>query len=376
MNKIRVAVVGLRFGEDFPPIYRDHPDVEYVGICDTDETLLHAYGERYGFPRQYKCVDDIIKSGEYDAIHITTPIHTHADMSVQVLRAGLHCACTVPAATTIEGLQAIVAAQRESGKNYMMMETSVYTRQFLYVKEQFERGNFGRIQFMKGAHYQDMENWPPYWKGLPPMHYSTHAVAPLLRLADTRATEVHCYGSGVMREELMEQYGNPYPIETAIFRLEKEDIAMEVSRSLFHTVRSYVENFNIYGEKMSFEWYLEDEKPYVFTCEEMDSKQRGRTIIHSQVETPDRQDLLPGEIAYHTKERLVFDANNPHLSVVQGGNHHGSHPHMVHEFVRSIVEERKPVIDAITAANWTAAGICAHESAMKKGATVTIPRFE
>jgi len=89
-----------------------------------------------------------------------------------------------------------------------------------------------------------------------------------------------------------------------------------------------------------------------------------------------RQDLLPQEIAHHTQERLVFDANNPHLSVVQGGNHHGSHPHMVNEFVRSIVENRKPMIDAVTAANWTAAGICAHESAMQGGAAVQIPAFD
>jgi len=42
----------------------------------------------------------------------------------------------------------------------------------------------------------------------------------------------------------------------------------------------------------------------------------------------------------------------------------------------SIVEERKPWIDAVTAATWTAPGICAHESAMKNGEAVTIPSFE
>jgi hypothetical protein len=48
----------------------------------------------------------------------------------------------------------------------------------------------------------------------------------------------------------------------------------------------------------------------------------------------------------------------------------------VHEFVRSIVEQRKPAIDAVTAAHWTAAGICAHESAMNGGKEVIIPSFE
>ena len=54
----------------------------------------------------------------------------------------------------------------------------------------------------------------------------------------------------------------------------------------------------------------------------------------------------------------------------------GSHPHLVHEFIRSILEERKPAIDDIMGAYWTGTGICAHESAMKGGEVITIPRFE
>ena len=49
---------------------------------------------------------------------------------------------------------------------------------------------------------------------------------------------------------------------------------------------------------------------------------------------------------------------------------------MVHEFIRSIVEEREPWINAVTSANWTAPGICAHESAMADGAEVVVPSFE
>jgi len=46
MQTICIAVVGLRFGAAFPPIYRDHPDVERVAICDQNEAVLNAYGEQ------------------------------------------------------------------------------------------------------------------------------------------------------------------------------------------------------------------------------------------------------------------------------------------------------------------------------------------
>jgi hypothetical protein len=40
-----------------------------------------------------------------------------------------------------------------------------------------------------------LPGWPEYWYGMPPMHYATHAVGPLLRLANARAESVVCFGS-------------------------------------------------------------------------------------------------------------------------------------------------------------------------------------
>ena len=61
-------------------------------------------------------------------------------------------------------------------------------------------------------------------------------------------------------------------------------------------------------------------------------------------------------------------------SFIQGGGHGGSHPHLVHEFVRAIVEKREATVGAATAANWTMTGVCAHESAMRGGERIAIPQ--
>lgn len=371
---IRIALVGLGFGAEFVPIYLQHPNVSDVAICDENETRLNEVGDRFRISHRLRSFEEVVASPDVDAVHLVTGIPQHAEQTVAVLDSGKHCACTVPMATSIEGLRAIVAAQRKSGRNYMMMETSVYTRHFMYVKGMLDRGEMGAIQFLRGAHYQDMEGWPPYWDGLPPMHYSTHAVSPLLALAGTRATEVYCFGSGRMRTELTHQYGNPFPIETAILRLEGTDVAAEVTRSLFHTAKAYLESFDVLCENVSFEWaVIDDSTPVLHRMGEL-RPGRGRPIAVEQVEPPDRADLLPPQVARFTK-RTVYDESDPHLSFLQGGGHHGSHPHLVHEFVMSIVEQRQPGIDAITAANWTAPGICAHESAMSGGRQVQIPCF-
>ena len=102
---------------------------------------------------------------------------------------------------------------------------------------------------------------------------------------------------------------------------------------------------------------------------------RGRDIEITRVTCPDRGDLLPESIRAYTRQHTILDPDNPHLSIKQGGGHHGSHPHMIHEFVRSIIEERKPAVDAVTAARWTAVGVCAHQSALQNGKPVDVPDF-
>ena len=93
----------------------------------------------------------------------------HASQSIAALRAGKHVACTVPAATSVEECRQLVEAATSSGKNYMMMETAIYTREFLFIRELRDTGRLGRIQFMRGSHQQEMAGWPGYWEGLPPM---------------------------------------------------------------------------------------------------------------------------------------------------------------------------------------------------------------
>jgi hypothetical protein len=60
---------------------------------------------------------------------------------------------------------------------------------------------------------------------------------------------------------------------------------------------------------------------------------------------------------------------------VQADGHGGSHGYLMHEFVTAILQNRRPLVDAAWALNMTVAGIVAHESALKGGETLKIPRY-
>ena len=363
MTKVRIGIVGLGFGAEFIPIYQAHPDAELVAVAQRSEEDLNRIADHFAIPRRYTSLDEMLADPDIDAVHINTPIGVHADQSVAALNAGKHVACTVPMAVSIEDCARVVAAEEASGKTYMMMETSVYTREFLFARRLVDDQAFGRIQFLRGAHMQEMAGWPDYWRTLPPMHYATHAVAPLLALADAEARSVRAFGSG--RVTSNDPSAPPtFAVETALFDLRDSDLAMEVTRSLFDVAREYVESFHVYGERRSFEWQqLEAERPPVFTGEPGE-----------RVGIPDFAELLPPEIREFTTHGVYDATENQHLSFTQGSGHGGSHPHLAHEFVSSIVEQRRPFPDVYAAANWTSAGICAHESAVS-GREVLLPVF-
>jgi predicted dehydrogenase len=364
-KKINVAIVGLGFGAEFIPIYQKHPNANMYAICQRNRSKLDEIGDAFGVEVRYTDYEELLKDPNVDAVHINTPIQSHAEQSLAALRAGKHVACTVPMATTVEECRQIVEAVQETGLTYMMMETVVYSREFLFVKEMYEKGELGKLQFLRASHQQDMSGWPGYWEGLPPMHYATHCVGPVLALPRAEAEYVSCFGSGRIDENLISKYGSPFAIETCHIKFRNSDLSAEVTRSLFNTARQYRESFDVYGSRKSFEWtQIEHEDSVIHTGE-----------TPERVKIPDYAHLLPQEIRSFTTAGVYDSDDNQHLSFIQGAGHGGSHPHLVHEFLTALVEGRQPYPNAIQSANITCVGILAHESAMKGGELIRLPEF-
>ena len=367
---IRTAIVGLGFGAEFIPIHQRHPHAELVAICQRSRDKLDQVGKAYGVERRYQHYADLLKDTEIDAVHINSPIPDHAAMTLAALAAGKHVMCTVPMATSVEDCKKIVDLTAKTGLKYMMAETVVYAREFLFIKQLSDRGDLGKIQFVQASHQQDMDGWPNYWPGLPPMHYATHCVGPCLALERKDAEEVSCFGSGRIREELVKHYGSPFAIESAHVKLAKSDVVARVIRSLFDTARQYRESFDVYGSKASFEWQLcEGEEPVLHTAKKPEPE------IPTRVPVPDFAHLLPEPIQRFTTGGVYDADDHQHLSFTQGGGHGGSHPHLVHEFVTALVEGRDPYPNAKQSANWTCTGILAHESALEGGAIRKLPEW-
>ena len=369
-EKIKIAIVGLGFGAEFIPIYKKYPNAELVAVCQRNEEKLSEIADAFEVEKRYTSYEELLKDPDIDAVHINTPIPNHGEQSIQALKAGKHVACTVPMATTVEECEEIVRLTQETGLTYMMMETVVYAREFLYMKELYENGELGKVQFLKASHQQDMDGWPNYWPGLPPMHYATHCVGPVLALTRDEAEYVSCFGSGTIREELIKEYNSPYAVETTHIKFRNSDLSAQVYRSLFDVARQYRESFEVYGSKKSVEWPLIEGKPLV-----VHTAKKPEPEIPEEIESPDFAKFLPEEIQPFTTHGVYDTDDNTHLSFTQGAGHGGSHPHLVHAFIEALIEGESPYPNAKQSANITCVGILAHESALRGGEIIRLPDF-
>lgn len=368
---VRIAIVGLGFGAEFIPIYQAHPQAEMAAICQRNEQSLNDIGNAFGVEKRFTDFEELLADADIDAVHINTPIPNHAELTLAALAAGKHVACTVPMATSVEDCRKIVELTEKTGLSYMMMETVVYSREFLFMKQMYEQGDLGEIQFIQASHQQDMDGWPDYWPGLPPMFYATHCVGPCLALPRLDAKTVSCFGSGQVREELEQVHGSPYAIESAQIALSDGKTSARVLRSLFDTARQYRESIDVYGSKQSVEWPLIEGQPLV-----VHTAKKPEPEIPERLTCPDFAHLLPEEIrAFTTGGVYDLEEGSEHLSFTQGGGHGGSHPHLVHEFVSALQEGRAPYPNARQSANWTCVGLLAHDSAMANGQLLNLPDF-
>jgi predicted dehydrogenase len=369
-QKIRIAIAGLGFGAEFIPIYQRYQQTELIAICQRTKSKMDHIGDAFGIEKRYTSYKEMIQDPDIDAVHINTPIPDHGWQSIAALKAGKHVACTVPMATTVEECRQIVELCREHNLTYMMMETVVYSREFLFIKDLYEKGELGKVQFLKASHQQDMDGWPDYWPGLPPMHYATHCVGPVLGLTRDQAEYVSCFASGTIRDELHQHYNSPYAVESTHIKFKNSDLSAYVYRSLFDVARQYRESFEVYGSEKSVEWPLIEHRPLV-----VHTAKKPEAEIPAEVQCPDFAHLLPEEIQPFTTKGVYDLDDHQHLSFTQGAGHGGSHPHLVHAFVDALLKGEQPYPNAVESANITCVGILAHESAKAGGEIKKLPDF-
>ncbi len=342
-RKIRVGLVGYgvcKFSAQFD--FQNHPNVIVEAVSDLFPDRRAELARVTGCSKTYPSLEELVKDDKIEAVFVATDAPHHAEHCIEVLKHGKHVASAVPAVFgSLEEADKLFDAVKESGKQYMMFETSIFRHNNYAMRQIYKAGGFGKLIYSEGEywHYSEkgIDSYKGWRHGMPPQWYPTHSDAYYVGVTGGKEcfTKVSCIGMPGYMERYQKEnnrYHNPFATEISLYRTSEGGMA-RMCRSAdipgFHA-----ETGRVGGQKGSYD---------------------------EQYEGPEKD--LP-------------DLRRPPLPPdVSPGGHGGSHGHLTEEFVNAILQDRKPLVDIAMALNMTVGGIVAHQSALKDGEWMEIPRY-
>jgi predicted dehydrogenase len=387
---IRIGICGVgAFAGRFIPLFKHHPEVENVVLCDLDAQKLDDKCAQFDISDRCPSLDDLCATN-VDAIAIITQHHLHGPQAVQALRAGKHVYSAVPAALSVEEMSALVCAVEETGKTYMVGETSYYYPCAIYCRQQYRNGAFGDIVYAEGEYYHDYNHGlidvlqrrhGPQWRryaNWPPFFYPTHSVSMVVSVTGAYATQVSAMGvtdrdpDGLFHQ-VDQIYDNHFSNESMLCRMSDGSVArFNEFRRIGHPG---TERLSMHGTKASYEEQTGSQVWVTRNPEETRDLTAELTCRDLAVDADSEMATISGGGTHKGVSSVHPIGNLPEEFIGLPNGHSGSHHFLAHDFVAACVTGTTPPNNVWVAARYLVPGLIAHESALKGGVLMDVPDF-
>ncbi len=413
---IRIGVCGTgSFARHFIPLFKAHPEVENVVLCDLDAEKLTTRCEEFGIRDRCGSLDELCDM-DVDAVAVITQHHLHGPQAVQALKAGKHVYSAVPSAISMEEITKLVKTVEEIGNIYMIGETSYYYPCTIFCREKFRNGAFGEIVYAEGEYMHDYQHglidvykwrYGDDWKqkfGIPPMFYPTHSTSMIVSV--TGAYVTHVCGMGVpdqrehrwppkSEEEAAYRLGNYYAREDAYWKnpFSNETMLCKMSDGSVARINEFRRvghpgtcGMSIYGTDGSYEQQTgatgtgHSSKAGIWLNKNLNERVDVSGLLACEGvpanELKGNMDKVNSADGTHEGASKLHDLSRlPKEFIGLANGHAGSHQFMVDDFVRACVSGKTPPNNVWDAARYLIPGLIAHESAMNGSMLMEVRDF-
>lgn len=394
-DKIRICFVGCgQFCRGFVPLFKNHPAVEYVAVCDKFPERSKEYFETFGADRIFDSFEEAVVSDDINTIAIFTQRDLHGYMAIESLKHGKNVYSAVPMALKVDDIQEIVRLVKETGLTYMMGETGIYRPASIFCRTKYATGEMGEMVYAEAQYNHDMKRLYSVfqytegdkWKmmaGLPPFFYPTHSTSMILSAAKAHAVKVAAFGyEDKIDPDIfgkgMNYWDNPFSNSSMLLKLSNGGIARisENRRIASHFPETFITTFNC--TKASYECsllqhsYLKMDENGFVDYEDVSDLLNSEESTQHKNEPDYLKKAVNGEwqnteAPIQTVNRLPKEFDN------LGTGHAGTHKFMVDDFCQAYATGKLSPTNAWQAARYNIPGLIAHQSALNGGMTMDIP---
>ncbi len=376
-KKIRMGVVGGNFGSTF--FWHQHPNCVVTGVTDLIPERRKKLQDVYKCDTAYDSLEEMArKAKNIDAVAIFSGAPDHVTHATLCFDRGWHVISAVPACFSLEEAELLKNKVEKTGLTYMMAETSYYRQPCIFARGLYDKGIFGNLFYTEAEYYHDrgnldrlahdkstrffMPDGSHSWRwGLPPMHYPTHAIGLLVGVTKERITKVSCLGWGTGDHPFITDnvYNNPFWNEASIMQTDRGNMlrcnvfwlcpsAGERAQWMGDNAIFYMNKAGIHGPKLKYRTQRK-------TASQFDLPVQSGGDVDVPVYW--KTDMLPAPLRHNS-------------------GHDGSQTFITAEFINALLEDRSPTVNVYEALAMTVPGIVAHQSALKGGEQLPVPRFD
>jgi 2-hydroxy-4-carboxymuconate semialdehyde hemiacetal dehydrogenase len=140
---IKVALAGPgAFGIKHLDAIKNISGVEVVSVIGRDPEATQKVAAQYGIPHVASDLAESLALPEVDAVILCTPTQVHAEQAIACLKAGKHVQVEIPMADSWADAQALIEAQKASGKVAMVGHTRRFNPSHQWVNQKIRAGEF------------------------------------------------------------------------------------------------------------------------------------------------------------------------------------------------------------------------------------------
>lgn len=164
-ERVKVGIIGSGFEADIHAAsFRIMPEAaEVVAVASPTPGNAAKLAERYNIPRVFTDYRKMLKEADIEMVTITAPNALHAQMTVDIARAGKHVVCEKPLCMTLEEADLMIETCQAAGVLLMYAEELFFTPKYVKAKEMADQGAFGKVYMVKQAEKHFGPHAPWFW---------------------------------------------------------------------------------------------------------------------------------------------------------------------------------------------------------------------